>query len=150
MTRFTRSSINELAPVLPGGQRIPVAFALDAVRGTSFVYDATVFAHNIALAASWNLDLARQQAMITGRELRICGYNIALAPAVDKYVLCNHSPHRVCIFLHVCSSGNMPLWGRHYETWVRCWKYQRENLSRKLIYKLCCIGHGNDGYFSIR
>lgn len=64
---------------------IPVALAMDAIRGTSFFFDTTVFPHNIGLAATWNLDLARQQAEITARDLAICGWHIALAPAVDKY-----------------------------------------------------------------
>lgn len=82
---MARSVAENLSLKLPGGFVVHTALALDAIRGATFIYDAAVFPHNINLASTWNPELAKQQGTITGRDLRICGWNIALAPAVDKY-----------------------------------------------------------------
>lgn len=96
--RMSNSIWNNMA-LNVGSIRVPVALAMDAVRGPAFLFDPTLFPHNINLAATWNLELALTQGEITGKDLRACGWHIALAPAADN--------------------GNVPLWGRFYETFVR-------------------------------
>jgi hypothetical protein len=77
-----------------GENRVPVAIAMDAVRGPAFLFDPTLFPHNLGLAATWNLTLAEKQGEITGRDLRSCGWHVAMAPAADKFVSLFHGRHR--------------------------------------------------------
>ncbi|MFP4223745.1 MAG: glycoside hydrolase family 3 protein [Phycisphaeraceae bacterium] len=77
--------------------RLPVLLAIDAVHGNALVPGATVFPHNLALAAADRPDLTHQAGRITARETAAIGANWALAPT-----LAITRDHR---------------WGRTYEGW---------------------------------
>ncbi len=75
---------------------IPLLYGLDAVHGHNNVLGATLFPHNIGLAASWNPALARAQARSTAKAMRATGSQWDFAPVTDI--------------------GVDPRWGRFYET----------------------------------
>jgi beta-glucosidase len=76
--------------------KIPLIYGVDAINGASFVKNATIFPHNFGLAATWNVDLARQAAFVTAKDCRTVGINWSFAPTADVAV--------------------QPNWGRFYET----------------------------------
>jgi len=75
---------------------IPLLLYLDAVHGHAFVKGATVFPHNLALAATWDPNLVTKIASITAKEARATGICQTFSP--------------------VCDIAREPRWGRTYET----------------------------------
>ena len=76
--------------------KIPVLYGIDAIHGATFTEGATLFPQPLALAATWNLDLARQAGAITAREVRASGIPWDFYPVLDV--------------------GRQPLWPRFWET----------------------------------
>eukprot|EP01121_Diplochlamys_sp_Union-15-3_P013409 TRINITY_DN4155_c0_g4_i1.p1 TRINITY_DN4155_c0_g4~~TRINITY_DN4155_c0_g4_i1.p1 ORF type:complete len:742 (+),score=152.75 TRINITY_DN4155_c0_g4_i1:117-2228(+) len=74
----------------------PMVYGIDSVHGANYVYGATLFPHNIGVAASWNTDLANREGQITGKDSRAAGARWIFAP--------------------VLGVGVQPLWPRFYET----------------------------------
>ena len=62
---------------------IPVIYGLDAVHGQTYTLDATLFPTNLGMAATRNVDLARQEAKVTAGELRASGTRWNFAPVLD-------------------------------------------------------------------
>lgn len=62
---------------------IPVIYGLDGVHGQTYTLDATLFPTNLGMAATRNVDLARQEAKITANELRASGVRWNFAPVLD-------------------------------------------------------------------
>jgi beta-glucosidase len=75
---------------------IPVIYGIDGVHGANFVNHSTMLPQQIALAASWNIDLAYRAGEITAYELRAASIPWNYAPVVDV--------------------ASNPLWGRMYES----------------------------------
>ncbi len=75
---------------------IPVLYGIDAVHGHHYMQGATVFPHNLALAATWDPELAREAGRITARDMRASGIPWNFAPVFDL--------------------GRQPLWSRFFET----------------------------------
>jgi beta-glucosidase len=75
---------------------IPVIYGIDGVHGANFVNHSTMLPQQIALAASWNTDLALRAGEITAYELRAASIPWNYAPVVDV--------------------ASNPLWGRMYES----------------------------------
>jgi beta-glucosidase len=75
---------------------IPVIYGIDFVHGANYTRNGTIFPHNLGLAATFNPQLARRAAEITGDE--------ALASALPW----NFAP--------VLDVGRNPVWPRFYET----------------------------------
>ncbi|MDQ3397113.1 MAG: beta-glucosidase, partial [Deinococcota bacterium] len=75
---------------------IPLLYGTDAVHGHNNVGGATIFPHNLGLAASWQPELAQRVAQVTARDLRATGVHWNFAPVADL--------------------GRDPRWGRFYET----------------------------------
>jgi len=76
---------------------IPVLYGADAVHGHNNVLGATIFPHNIGLAASWDPDLVEEVAASTARAARATGVHWIYAPAADL--------------------ARDLRWGRYYETY---------------------------------
>lgn len=76
--------------------QIPVLFGMDGVHGANYTAGSTLFPQQIALAASWNPELARQTAQVTAYELRASSLTWNYAPVLDVSM--------------------QPLWGRIFET----------------------------------
>ena len=76
--------------------KIPVIYGIDAIHGENYTQGSTLFPQEIALAATFNRDLAFQQGEITAYEVRA------------SYIPWNFSP--------VLDLGKSPLWPRIYET----------------------------------
>ena len=75
---------------------IPIIYGIDAVHGHQFMRGATIFPHNIGLAATWNRELVRHGSEITAWETRASGIPWNFSPVLDV--------------------GRQPLWSRLYET----------------------------------
>ena len=76
--------------------KIPVIYGIDAIHGENYTQGSTLFPQEIALAATFNRNLAVQQGEITAYEVRA------------SYIPWNFSP--------VLDLGKSPLWPRIYET----------------------------------
>ncbi|MFB9991093.1 glycoside hydrolase family 3 protein [Deinococcus oregonensis] len=76
--------------------RIPLLYGADGVHGHNNVLGATLFPHNIGLAASFDPALTLKVAASAGAALRATGVNWNFAPDADM--------------------GLDPRWGRFYET----------------------------------
>jgi beta-glucosidase len=63
--------------------KIPMLFGIDAVHGVNFMKGSTIYTHNLAVAATWNTDLAKQYASTVGTELADIGFNLNFAPTID-------------------------------------------------------------------
>ncbi|MFZ4620238.1 MAG: glycoside hydrolase family 3 N-terminal domain-containing protein [Bacteroidota bacterium] len=76
--------------------KIPVLYAIDAVHGANYTIGSTIFPHNLGLAATRNLELAKVSAEVTAKEVRASGIRYNFSPVLD--------------------AGRHPLWPRMAET----------------------------------
>lgn len=76
--------------------KIPLIYGIDAVHGANYSAGATLFPQQLALAASWNTELAETTGMITAYETKACGIPWNYAPVLDV--------------------SKQPLWGRIFES----------------------------------
>jgi beta-glucosidase len=76
--------------------KIPVIYGIDAIHGVTYTTGSTLFPQEIAMAATFNKDIAFQAGQITAYETRA------------SYIPWNYSP--------VLDLGKSPLWPRIYET----------------------------------
>ena len=76
--------------------KIPVIYGIDAIHGVTYTLGSTLFPQEIAMAATFNKDIAHQAGEITAYETRA------------SYIPWNYSP--------VLDLGKSPLWPRIYET----------------------------------
>lgn len=75
---------------------IPLIIPLDAIHGHAYVDGATVFPHNLGLAATWDPELARRIGRTTATEVRATGAHQNYGPT--------------------CDVARDPRWGRTFET----------------------------------
>ncbi|UOB17046.1 glycoside hydrolase family 3 N-terminal domain-containing protein [Abyssalbus ytuae] len=76
--------------------KIPLIYGIDAIHGTTYTQNSTLFPHNIGMAATRNPELVKQLAKITAKEVRASG------------IRWNFDP--------VFGVGRNPLWPRFEET----------------------------------
>ncbi len=76
--------------------KIPILYGIDAIHGATYLEGATLFPHNIAMAATRDLELVSEATIITAKEVRACG------------IRWNFDP--------VLGVGRQPLWSRFEET----------------------------------
>lgn len=62
---------------------IPVLYGIDAIHGANFTMNSTLFPQPIGLAATWNLDLAKQMGKITAYEVKASGIPWNFTPMLD-------------------------------------------------------------------
>jgi beta-glucosidase len=77
--------------------KIPTMYGIDAIHGTNYTLNSTLFPQSITLAASRNRELARKVAEITAYETKASG------------IPWNFNP--------VLGIGRQPLWSRFFETY---------------------------------
>ncbi|MEM7735826.1 MAG: glycoside hydrolase family 3 N-terminal domain-containing protein [Deinococcota bacterium] len=75
---------------------IPYIYGIDAVHGHNNVQGATIYPHNIGLAATWNLDLVEQVSARVAQDVHAVGTHWTFAPVADV--------------------ARDPRWGRFYES----------------------------------
>ncbi|MEW6046022.1 MAG: glycoside hydrolase family 3 N-terminal domain-containing protein [Bacillota bacterium] len=75
---------------------IPIVYGIDAVHGHNNVLGATLFPHQIGLAATWDPKLVEEAARVTAQAVRATGIHWNFAPVADV--------------------GRDFRWGRFYET----------------------------------
>jgi beta-glucosidase len=76
--------------------KIPVLYGIDAIHGVTYTHGATLFPQAINMAATFNIELARQEGEITAYEMRASGIPWNFYPVLDL--------------------GRQPLWPRLWET----------------------------------
>jgi beta-glucosidase len=76
--------------------KIPVLYGIDAIHGANYTTGATLFPQAIAMAATWNPELARRAGEITAYQVRASGIPWNFYPVLDL--------------------GRQPLWPRFWET----------------------------------
>lgn len=79
-----------------GRLKIPVLYGIDAIHGMNYAYGATLFPHQIGLAATWDTALVRKVAEVTAYESRAAFIPWVFSPSMDV--------------------GRMPLHARFFET----------------------------------
>lgn len=62
---------------------IPVLYGIDNIHGANYVNGSILFPHQIAVAATWNLELSRKNAAITSYESRAASLPWNFNPNVD-------------------------------------------------------------------
>lgn len=77
--------------------KIPVVYGLDGIHGQTYTLNSTLFPHNIGMAATRNLELAKAVSKVAAKELRASGVRWNFAPVLDI--------------------GRQPLWSRFPETY---------------------------------
>lgn len=75
---------------------IPVIYGIDAIHGSTYIAEATMFPQQIGMAATWNPDLIEDAAAITAYETRATGIPWNFSPVLDL--------------------GSDPRWARQWET----------------------------------
>jgi beta-glucosidase len=75
---------------------IPIIYGIDAVHGHHFLRNATIFPHNLALAATWDIEHVKTSNKITALETRASGVPWNFSPVLDV--------------------ARNPLWSRFFET----------------------------------
>lgn len=65
------------------GAKIPILFGLDSVHGAHYVFNATIFPQQIAVAATFDNQSAYDAGYITGLESRYAGVPWNFAPILD-------------------------------------------------------------------
>ena len=75
---------------------IPMIYGIDAVHGHNNVLGATIYPHNVGLAATWNPELVEEVAAQVARDVRAVGTHWTFAPVADV--------------------ARDPRWGRFYES----------------------------------
>jgi beta-glucosidase len=75
---------------------VPILYGIDSVHGANYVLGATLFPHNIAMAATGNVELMEKVGEIAARETRAVGIPWNFAP--------------------VLGLARQPLWPRVFET----------------------------------
>lgn len=63
--------------------KIPFLYCIDAVHGANYINGATLFPHNIGLAATWNPELVTECASVTAAQTRAAGIRYNFAPVLD-------------------------------------------------------------------
>jgi len=63
--------------------KIPVLYGFDAVHGVTYAAGATLFPQELALAATWNPELAYTMGEITAYEARACNIPWNFSPVLD-------------------------------------------------------------------
>jgi beta-glucosidase len=63
--------------------KIPVLYGIDAIHGVTFTQESTLFPHNIAEAASRNVELVKAGAKVTAKETRASGIRWNFDPVLD-------------------------------------------------------------------
>ncbi|APF18717.1 glycoside hydrolase family 3 domain protein [Caldithrix abyssi DSM 13497] len=76
---------------------IPILYGIDAIHGSNYIKEATLFPQSIAMAATFNRQLSRREGEITALETRAVG------------IPWNFNP--------VLGLGRNPLWPRFWETY---------------------------------
>lgn len=76
--------------------QIPVIYGIDAIHGTTYTQDATLFPHNLGMAATRSKVLTRQASLVCAAETRASGLRWTFDPVFDV--------------------GRQPLWPRFPET----------------------------------
>ncbi|MFO7924146.1 MAG: glycoside hydrolase family 3 N-terminal domain-containing protein [Bacteroidales bacterium] len=75
---------------------IPVIYGIDAIHGSTYIAEATMFPQQIGMAATWNPELVEEGAAITAYETRAAGIPWNFSPVLDL--------------------GSDPRWARQWET----------------------------------
>lgn len=91
-----RGFMHELQQITVDEGLPPILFGLDSVHGATYVYGATLFGHQISLAATFDRAMSREVGRITARDTLAAGVPWLFAP--------------------ILGLATQPSWSRVYET----------------------------------
>jgi beta-glucosidase len=77
--------------------KIPILFGIDSIHGANYIQEAILFPQPLAMASSWNIDIAKRIGAINAKETRAVGIPWVFNPVFDV--------------------GRQWLWSRLYETY---------------------------------
>ena len=63
--------------------KIPMLYAIDAVHGANYTIGSTIFPHNLGIAATRNLEIAKLSGEVTAKEVRASGIRYNFSPVLD-------------------------------------------------------------------
>jgi beta-glucosidase len=63
--------------------KIPILYGIDAIHGVTFTQESTLFPHNIAEAASRNVEMVKASAKVTAKETRASSIRWNFDPVLD-------------------------------------------------------------------
>jgi len=63
--------------------KIPILYGLDSIHGANYIQEATLFPQPLAMAASFNIDIAKRVGAITAMETRAVGVPWNFNPVLD-------------------------------------------------------------------
>jgi beta-glucosidase len=75
--------LTDIQDMALGANGIPVLYGIDAIHGTNYTLNATLYPQQIGLAATWNPVLVEQLAEITAYETRASGIPWNFSPVLD-------------------------------------------------------------------
>lgn len=108
--------------------KIPVIYGVDAVHGHNAVPGATIYPHNLGIAATFNQELAQAYAAETAEEVAATGLHWTFAPVLDvardprwgrTHETLGEDPYTVAemgksLIIGFQSSGKIIACGKHY------------------------------------
>ncbi len=62
---------------------IPVLYGIDAIHGTNYTMESTLFPQQLGQASTWNLDLAKECGKVTAYETKASGIPWTFSPVLD-------------------------------------------------------------------
>ena len=62
---------------------IPILYGIDAIHGTNYTLEATLFPQQLGQASTWNLELAERCGAVTAYETRASGIPWSFSPVLD-------------------------------------------------------------------
>jgi len=66
------------------GTSIPIIFGIDSIHGANYIREATLMPQPLAMASSFNPDIARQVGAITAMETKAVGIPWNFNPVLDQ------------------------------------------------------------------
>ncbi|KAF0691565.1 Aste57867_17233 [Aphanomyces stellatus] len=99
-----RNIITKIQDVHMNVTGIPIIYGLDSLHGANYVYNASLFPQSINTGATFNIDLARQAGLYTGRDTKAAGIPWVFGPMLEPvrhkhwprvYESFNEDPHAV-------------------------------------------------------
>jgi hypothetical protein len=101
-----------------GRNKIPILYGIDSIHGANYIQNATLFPQPLAMASSFNADIANRVAEITALETRAVGIPWNFNPVLWVVSRCGH------VFLKRTERTR---------TWPRRWERFTSKLTRVMI-----------------
>lgn len=82
--QITQKSIQEAVQNSTNTNKIPIIYGIDSIHGANYIQEATLMPQPLAMASSFNIDIARQVGEITAMETKAVGIPWNFNPVFDQ------------------------------------------------------------------